>query len=218
MIAEPGLAGGPTPYSIATGLGRTGLPSSLSSDVRAAVSHCVNEFDCFVGFTIPHVCVACVASLALYPDMAFAAAPARSIASRSMRTRLLSKRGPLHQKLILLVSLVAFVLQSYIVQTHIHFAPSIDSGIVVSKSLVTDSKAGAPTTQNSDRGRYPPNDDPAHCSICQEFLHAGQYLAPAPAMALLLTVVEVPVTIVRVIPVVIAPVSHDWHGRAPPIA
>lgn len=135
-----------------------------------------------------------------------------------MWTRSRLKREPLHHKLILLVSLVAFVLQSYVVQTHIHFAPVIDSGIVVAKNFVTDSKAGAVSTQTRDHGRYPPGDDPSHCPICQEFLHAGQYLTPAPVTALLLTVVDVPIAIVRVILVAVAPVSHDWHGRAPPTA
>jgi hypothetical protein len=150
--------------------------------------------------------------------MRLATAKACRNASRLMFTRSCSERGPLRQRLILLVTLIAFAFQSYVVQTHIHVLASSNSGIAISKNFVTDSKWHAASTQTRDQGRYPPGDDPTHCPICQEFLLAGQYVTPAPVTALLLTVVVVPVAVVSEIAVPFIPVSHNWYGRAPPTA
>jgi hypothetical protein len=130
--------------------------------------------------------------------------------------RLRSARGTFHQKLILLGTLVTFLFQGYIVQTHIHFAPAADVGAVVTSAadLKTNTDAAVVGKQRPSS----PIDDPAHCPICQEFLHAGQYVTPAPILALLITVVAVPIAIVRTAPAVTVAVSHSWRGRAPPAA
>ena len=127
-------------------------------------------------------------------------------------------RGALRQKLILLGTLAVFVLQSYVVQTHIHFAASPDLGTIAASRHVDVSKANTASTPAHEKDRNAPSDDPARCPLCQEFLHAGHYLAPAPVLALLLTVDVAPKALLRAIAVTISPVSHDWHGRAPPNA
>ena len=144
-----------------------------------------------------------------------------SVRSRTNRSQpsmawLRRARSSFHQKLILLVTLVTFVLQGYIVQTHIHFAPAADVGAIVVGGSYLDGNTGS--TGAGQHIPKAPIDDPAHCPICQEFVHAGQYLTPSPILTLLLTVVVAPITIVRVIPVVAIPVSHSWRGRAPPSA
>ena len=116
------------------------------------------------------------------------------------------------RKSVLLGTLIAFVLQGYAVQSHFHFAPSRGPGTIVAKLAVTDAAAASASQQRS------PSNDPELCAICQEFLHAGQYLTPAPALALLVTAVIVPLTIRRDTPVAMPPVSHNWRGRAPPEA
>ena len=130
--------------------------------------------------------------------------------------RLRSARGTFHHSFILIATLVAFLFQSYVVQTHIHYTSGADAGAFVSGGASLKAVAG--TTVAGPHDPKSPTDDPAHCPICQEFLHAGQYLAPAPILALLITAVVVPITILRAVAVTASPVSHDWRGRAPPSA
>jgi uncharacterized paraquat-inducible protein A len=130
--------------------------------------------------------------------------------------RLRSARGTFHVRFVLFATLVAFLFQSYVVQTHIHFTASAASGTIVADDAnIKTSTASSVAGQHNSK---PPIDDPAHCPICQEFLHAGQYLTPAPVLALLITAVFVPITIERAVPVTANPVSHGWRGRAPPSA
>jgi hypothetical protein len=118
-----------------------------------------------------------------------------------------------------MLMLVAFALQSYVTQTHIHFAGHVvtggftfpDDGSKIGKAL------GAAQDQG-DHDKYPPGDDPANCPICQEMLYAGHYVAPA-AIAVLLPTLAIR-TIARVdaeLPVV-SSVSHIWQVRGPPRA
>jgi hypothetical protein len=110
------------------------------------------------------------------------------------------------RRALVFMVLTAFVLQSYIVQTHIHFAPSDLA------QLAGDSAAkSAPHHDN-----FPANDDPANCPICQEILHSGHFVTPAAAALLLPTLAVSTIALVdRPLPVVSAP-SHSWRGRAPP--
>lgn len=104
------------------------------------------------------------------------------------------------------VALVAFALQSYIVQTHIHFAPDVEARL-----------AGVHGTASHHHDRYPANEDPANCPICQELLHSGTFVAPAPEIFLPPFVpVSAVVAAATALPIVIAP-SHSWQGRAPPL-
>jgi hypothetical protein len=119
--------------------------------------------------------------------------------------------------LLPMLMLVAFALQSYVTQTHIHFAGHVvtggftfpDDGAKIGKAL------GASQNQD-DHDKYPPGDDPANCPICQEILYAGHYVAPA-AVAALLPILAVR-TITRVdieLPYVFS-LSHIWQVRGPP--
>jgi hypothetical protein len=69
--------------------------------------------------------------------------------------------------------------------------------------------------QNPDK--FPANGDPANCPICQEILHAGQFVAPgAPALALPVAAISIAVLVVDIA----APpqrASHAWQSRAPPL-
>ncbi|HEX3653000.1 MAG TPA: DUF2946 family protein [Rhizomicrobium sp.] len=127
----------------------------------------------------------------------------------------LSKLPSWQQALFLFVG-VAFLLQSYVAQTHIHplaQAPanalaSLDSGISV--------KGAKPDQQVPSRDRLPANDDPAKCPLCQAVAHAGQYVWPHAAVFIL------PQLAAAIVPVAVAILriperqSHDWQGRAPP--
>ena len=106
--------------------------------------------------------------------------------------------------LLNLVVLLAFSLQSFLVQTHLHNLPqtfAAVAGVTVS--------APAPTQTPVDADK---------CFLCQEYLHGGVYLTPAAAAVL------PPSAVVSLLPLALAPfvaarlVSHNWMGRAPPRA
>lgn len=102
--------------------------------------------------------------------------------------------------------LLAFALQSFITQTHIHgaFGSAGDTQIV--KTLT-----GAPSHNNKA-----PAENQADCPFCQAITHAGAFFTPsAPALILpvTLTTTFAPTFAARVIG---AFSSHPWQSRAPP--
>jgi hypothetical protein len=98
--------------------------------------------------------------------------------------------------------LAAFVLQSFVIQTHIHFTPA-ELAQLTGKS-------------DSHHDHWPANDDPANCPICQELLHSGQFVTPAAQFLLPPTLAVSTIAVVdEALPFVFAP-SHNWQGRAPP--
>ena len=105
---------------------------------------------------------------------------------------------------VLYAAMLAFALQSYVFQTHIHthFPPA------------TASADAHGTSGHHDK--YPANDDPANCPLCQEILHSGQFITPAvqfllpPALA-----VSTIAVVDQALPHIFA-LSHSWRGRAPP--
>ena len=109
-----------------------------------------------------------------------------------------------------LVAGLAFFVQSFITQTHVHAAP------VAGKATV--SVAIHDGVVQKKRDPYPANEDPANCPLCQEVAHAGQYVSPAFAL-----LVQPSERIAHVVP--IPPthatefiLSHAWRSRAPPAA
>lgn len=103
---------------------------------------------------------------------------------------------------IALAVLLAFSIQSFLVQTHLH-APQWALGFAASDGV------SAPVDKT------PLNADA--CLLCQEFTHSGHFLTPAAAAVL------PPSAVVSLLPLTLAvhltakPASHAWHGRAPPL-
>jgi hypothetical protein len=107
--------------------------------------------------------------------------------------------------------LLAFTLQTYVMQTHIHGTAGF--GVTVTK-LAFDKSAA----QEQRPGKLPPANDPANCPICQEILHTGFYVAPSAAALLLPSVVASVAPIVIDIVKIVEVCSHSWKSRAPPLA
>ena len=105
--------------------------------------------------------------------------------------------------------LLAFVLQTLVLQTHIHGTARVDSAAA---SHVLEKGVG----QQPDK--FPPADDPANCPICQEMLHAGAFVAPAAATLQLATIVSVIDFVFVEIFAATKPQTHGWKSRAPPLA
>lgn len=113
---------------------------------------------------------------------------------------------------VTLLALLAFALQSYVTQTHIHHASSVSFGLTFDAQAA---KQNVSTPQPHDK--YPANEDPSNCPICQEMLHAGQFVTPT-ALAVLAPALAVSFVALVIQSIIIArAVSHDWRGRAPPI-
>jgi hypothetical protein len=120
-----------------------------------------------------------------------------------------------------MLMLVAFALQSYVTQTHIHFAGHVVTGGFTfpgEGSKAQTGKALGAAQDQDDHDKYPPGDDPANCPICQKILYAGHYVAPTAVPILLPSLAVSTIEIVTaVLPRVVAP-SHNWQSRGPPRA
>jgi hypothetical protein len=108
---------------------------------------------------------------------------------------------------VVYIALLAFGLQSYIIQTHIHLAPDL---------LASLAKLGANKQPQPDK--FPANGDPANCPVCQEIAHTGQFVTPSAAVLLLPNIAVSIVRIVADIPAIARHPSHAWRSRAPPKA
>lgn len=117
----------------------------------------------------------------------------------------------------LLLALLAFSSQSFVVQTHVHGE---------TRTLVPAHDAGGSAAAHSGRGdagrariagAETPFDWPDDCPLCRELVAAGDYLAAAPASftppppaARWFAAVDPLVAALR-------QRSHIWRSRAPPI-
>jgi len=113
--------------------------------------------------------------------------------------------------------LVAFALQSYVTQTHIHFdGHAVTGGLGFTSEFAKSIPAKASLPAHGDHDKYPPAEDPANCPICQEMVSVGHFVMPAAVPVLL---PALPVSIIHIVTVqsvrLFAP-SHIWQGRAPP--
>lgn len=102
--------------------------------------------------------------------------------------------------------LLAFTLQSFITQTHIHGL--FGGGAAAAKVLAS----------GSPHGKTPKQDSSADCSFCQAITHAGAFSVPsAPTLILPVTLAEIAAPLFMAMVAGIPP-SHPWHSRAPPRA
>ena len=99
---------------------------------------------------------------------------------------------------------IAFVLQSYVVQTHIHGA---------SASL---SSAAKTVSQPVGHGKAPAGDSGMDCPYCQAIMHAGSFLAPtAPLLSLPSLWIACAAQPGCPAALSLSP-AHSWQSRAPP--
>ena len=131
------------------------------------------------------------------------------------------KRAPLHFAAMML-GLLALAVQSFIVQTHLHIPQATGKAQTVSvvtlagaavadKAGVADSKSAAP------RDKYPINEDPSNCPLCQEIAHSGQFAHNAAVLAILPRAVAVNFILFDEALPSFQAATHIWLSRAPPI-
>jgi hypothetical protein len=115
---------------------------------------------------------------------------------------------------VVLFALLAFALQSYTVQTHIHFSAKLVASL---NHAAAADQSKTPVANHKDNPAKPAKGDPANCPICQAMANAGAYITPAPVL-LSLPAIVLPVEIAFIArPAVFRPLWHAWQGRAPPV-
>jgi hypothetical protein len=107
---------------------------------------------------------------------------------------------------VLLAMLVVFSWQSFVAQTHNHFASAPIS--------TAAGQTGAVAATSSDRNS--PFDSPANCPICREIAQSAAYLPPAPIV--LPAPQAMPVWLITGLAfgLSLERRSLGWHSRAPP--
>ena len=124
-------------------------------------------------------------------------------AARSPRTLLKVRNGA--RLAITLVALLAFALQTIVLQTHIHGVPLAGT-------------AGVTLAVEKGQQPAPPANDPANCPICQEMLHAGVFVAPGAATLQIATIATIIDFVFVEIFATTQIYAHGWKSRAPPLA
>jgi hypothetical protein len=119
--------------------------------------------------------------------------------------------GAVWRQLVLALTLIAFAVQGYITQTHIHLPAAFEA---------TATRTTAGNIEPGPFASSPPGggstDDVQSCPFCQEIVFAGQYLSPAAIGVIppILSVTILPVAEQRLAEP--SKASHSWQGRAPP--
>lgn len=124
---------------------------------------------------------------------------------RTAQARTVGVRGSGFRSIVWLL-LVAFTLQSFITQIHIHRAIDGAGKPAISQTLAKAPPHGNTSDQNST----------ADCPFCQAITHAGAFSTPS-APGLLLPVVWVEsAPLLLVADAIDSLFSHPWQSRAPP--
>jgi len=117
--------------------------------------------------------------------------------------RAISSTPSVSRRLLMLFALLAFALQAYLVQTHMHGKP----GVLSLQAHVSAPVQPAPFDPLA----------PANCALCQEILHAGTAITPnSSELALLLTWIAM-APAVALLPAERLGLTTGWHSRAPPV-
>jgi hypothetical protein len=120
--------------------------------------------------------------------------------------------------LVAAFTLIAFALQSYLTETHIHIAQATSFASITAKPAESNAthKTATPL-RGAPSDKAPSNEEPVKCPLCQAVGYAGHFVAPSSPAALLLTSVAI-----SILPLALAvrspreSPSHIWQGRGPP--
>jgi hypothetical protein len=124
---------------------------------------------------------------------------------------------PPWRSLLVYLFVIAFTFQNCLTQSHIHQVQSLSgSGAIVGTGFKAvagkSSSAAAPGEQN----KYPANDDPANCPMCQALALSGHFVAAwgiTIAAPTKISGASVPSDLAVSI---LSAASHSWRSRGPP--
>ena len=111
-------------------------------------------------------------------------------------------------RFIALLALVAFTLQSFIIQTHIHGVSRNFDGTAIVKIL-----ASSPA-----HGKVPVDNSPLDCPFCQAIAHTGAFFTPAAPILILPSVWTECAAPSFLLCTVARAAARSWQSRAPPQA
>jgi hypothetical protein len=120
------------------------------------------------------------------------------------------------------MAIIALAVQILVVQTHIHIPQATGrsasvSIVTVAHTLISGATSEAADQQaNVPRDKYPINEDPSNCPLCQEIAHSGQFVQSAAVLAHVPAWVSVHLIVFSDLLPSLYAVSHSWQGRAPP--
>jgi hypothetical protein len=104
---------------------------------------------------------------------------------------------------ITLVALLAFTLQSYVTQIHIH-------------GTIRNAVAGIDAGKTTQPGKAPATSDQNVCPICQVIAHAGLFVTPSAIAVAIPALVGLYAAIDRDTSQTARVASYSWNSRAPP--
>ena len=104
--------------------------------------------------------------------------------------------------------MLAILLQSFVVQTHIHNPQS-----AVSFALAKGADKAAPAKPD---GKFSTSDDASNCRLCQELAHAGRFIAPSSPILVLPMVIAWLLIVFSHSATVPYARAYIWRSRAPP--
>jgi hypothetical protein len=119
------------------------------------------------------------------------------------RSASLVQKTSVSRRLVTLFALLAFFIQSFALQTHIH------ATILSPASIATAAHTPAPAPLK--------NQDPIdQCRLCQELVHSGVYVSPS--LAVIATSLNIAAAVFAAAPsFAVDPVrAFSWQSRAPP--
>ena len=114
------------------------------------------------------------------------------------------------------LALIAFAFQSYVTQTHIHFAAISVASAGQPAGEIPHAGKSVGGQLDAPKNKTPSNDDPLKCPLCQAVGYAGHFVAPSAVAPLL------PFAAISILPLAISIASsrgspsHIWQGRGPP--
>ena len=119
-----------------------------------------------------------------------------------------------------LLAVIALAIQILVVQPHIHPSrmPVRAQSMSLAAAEVSNGKIMTTADQSrpASRDKYPINEDPANCPLCQVITLASHYVSAV--VILIITPAETGVAFAIEVasPVFYHTHSHSWRGRAPP--
>jgi len=106
-------------------------------------------------------------------------------------------------RVVVLITLLAFAMQAFVAQTHIHAAPQSIANIVKAASIPSNGKA-------------PIDNSRENCPLCQAVAHAGAVLIPTAPLLLVPAWIEHFATFIAGESETQS-AKHAWQSRAPPL-
>jgi len=103
------------------------------------------------------------------------------------------------------IVVLAFALQSFVAQTHIHL------------QTIDLAAATAPASNTPGHNKSPADDGTAACPLCQAVANAGVYFAPTAPLLMPPVLRAGAIALPLLADMLGVAVAHSWHSRAPPL-